>query len=95
MSKTCVNQLPKFLVPASLLIVSILLFISIINEYAAHKRYLEYQKISNNNTFDKSVPEKQIHLLTKNVSIHGMLSGTALHSYPCLVMLNEMDPPPT
>ncbi len=67
MLKKRVNILPEFLVLSSILIVSIFLFISIIKEYIAHKRYFEYQKISKDNKQNRLIPEKQIHLLSKNV----------------------------
>ena len=69
MTKIRVNLLPEFLVLSSILIISIFLFISIIKEYIAHKRYFEYQRISNDNRQNRLIPEKQIYLLRKSVGI--------------------------
>jgi tetratricopeptide (TPR) repeat protein len=69
MLKKRVNILPEFLVLSSILIVSIFLFISIIKEYIAQKRYFEYQMISKGNKQNRLIPEKQIQLLRKNIRI--------------------------
>ncbi|MEK6766497.1 MAG: tetratricopeptide repeat protein [Planctomycetota bacterium] len=69
MTKIRVNLLPEFLVLFSILIISIFLFITIIKEYMAHKHYIEYQKISNDNRQNRLIPEKQIYLLRKNAGI--------------------------
>ncbi len=66
MVKIRVNKLPEFLTLSSILIISILLSISIIKEYIVRKDYLEYEKTSMEN---RPVPEKQIHLLRRNVRI--------------------------
>jgi tetratricopeptide (TPR) repeat protein len=69
MLKKRVNILAEFLVLSSILIVSIFLFISIIKEYIAQKRYFEYQMISKGNKQNRLIPEKQIQLLRKNIRI--------------------------
>ena len=64
MVKISLNLISKFSVFSSILIISILVFISYTREYIAHKYYIEYEKVSKEN---KSSPETQIRLLKKTI----------------------------